>query len=105
MAKSVGAMTCMRLPSGCGKDFSSLRASMIGVGAAAVFAVAMSACIIAQLPPGRTLLQLGLVRVPGRLRRHEHCMTSSAELPNKTMPSPEFRECLLALAVSLQTPL
>src|SRR5260370_38311133 len=78
---------------------------MIGVGAAAVFAVAMSACIIAQLPPGRTLLQLGLVRVPGRLRRHEHCMTSSAELPNKVMESAGFREWLLALGVSLATAL
>src|SRR5258707_6717881 len=78
---------------------------MIGVGTAAVFAVAMSACIIAQLPPGRTLSQLGLVRVPGRLRRHEHCMTSSAELPNKTMASAGFREWLLALGVSLATAL
>src|SRR5260370_36262178 len=78
---------------------------MIGVGAAAVFAVAMSACIIAQLPSGRTLLQLGLVRVPGRLRRHEHCMTPSAELPNKTMASAGFREWLLALGVSLATAL
>src|SRR5229473_7315112 len=65
----------------------------------------MSACIIAQLPRGRTLLRQAWQRVPGRLRRHEHCMTFSAELPNKTMASAGFREWLLALGVSLATAL
>jgi hypothetical protein len=43
--------------------------------------------------------------LPERLQRHEHCMTSSAELPNKRMASAEFREWLLALGVSFVTAL
>jgi hypothetical protein len=43
--------------------------------------------------------------LPERLQRHEHCMTFSAELPNKKMPTAGFREWLLALGVSLATAL
>jgi len=46
-----------------------------------VFAVAMSACIIAQLPRGAHYCIRHGSAFPERLQRHEHCMTSSAELP------------------------
>jgi len=46
-------------------------------------AVAMSACIIAQLPRGRTLLDKTRQRVPERLQRHEHCMTSRPNFQTK----------------------
>src|SRR5260370_6964495 len=36
-----------------------------------------------------------------QLQRHEHCMTSSTELPNKMKTTAGFREWLLALGVSL----
>jgi hypothetical protein len=67
--------------------------------------MAMSACIIAQLPRGRTLLDKSYSALPKQIQRHEHCMTSSAELPNKRMASAEFREWLLALGLSLGTAL
>jgi len=38
-----------------------------------------------------------------QLQRHEHCMTSSPELPNKMKATAGFREWLLALGVSLGT--
>jgi hypothetical protein len=40
-----------------------------------------------------------------QLQRHEHSMTSSAELPNKMKATAGFREWLLALGVSLGTAL
>src|SRR5260370_19952386 len=80
---------------------------MIGVGA--MFAVVMSACIIAQPPGRRTLVDETQTRhsgaFPARLHWHEHRMTSPVEDPNRMDAATAFRGWLLALGVSLGTAL
>jgi len=65
----------------------------------------MSACIIAQLPRGRTLLAGRGGTFSEWLQLHEHRMTSFAKRPNRMTATARFREWLPALAVSLGTAL
>jgi hypothetical protein len=70
-----------------------------------MFAMAMSACIIAQLRRGRTELDGNDGSSRAQLQWREHCMTSSAEPSNKIDAAAEIRGWLLALGVSLVTAL
>src|SRR5260370_36756598 len=71
------------------------------IGAGALFAVLMSACIIAQLPRDRCTSMRHDCVFSESLRLHEYRMKSPAEGPNKVYTTKTFREWLLALAVSL----
>src|SRR5713226_3210640 len=73
------------------------------IGAGALFAVLMSACIIAQLPRDRCTSIRQDCAFSESLRLHEYRMKSPAEGPNKVDTTKTFREWLLALAVSLGT--
>jgi hypothetical protein len=70
-----------------------------------MFAVLISACIIAQLTGGSTQLGEGNGRFSEKLQLHEHRMTSPVEPSNKMNLAATLREWLPALAVSLGTAL